>query len=283
LLGFFENTKPQQIAGLDRVELERRAAQDNRGIVKPPPPFDSWFEVDVALEIVRKGFEVIPQFEMAGYCIDLVVEGGHARLAVECDGDNWHGVDHYEADMQRQRQLERCGWQFFRVRESVFYANKSGALKGLWQALDEREILPRFDTVGASPSEHLQETGPSNVVKAGRSIAKESGGEEVDGSMDDVPERLETSRRRQDDVTSAEIQHAIKQALSKRPNRSCTEKLLTYFVLKELGVRTSRQPRKEFEKRLMRNVGVLVGRGVVERYRSKNKRVRLLTPEDLLC
>ena len=30
LLEFFENTKPQQIAGIDRNELERRAFQDNR-------------------------------------------------------------------------------------------------------------------------------------------------------------------------------------------------------------------------------------------------------------
>jgi very-short-patch-repair endonuclease len=118
LLEFFENTKSQEIAGIEREELERRAAYDNRAIIKPPTPFDSWFEVDVALELVRKAFNVCSQYEVAGKRIDLVVEGGQARLAVECDGDAWHGVDHYESDMQRQRQLERCGWEFFRVRAS---------------------------------------------------------------------------------------------------------------------------------------------------------------------
>ncbi|HNS22310.1 MAG TPA: AAA domain-containing protein [Sedimentisphaerales bacterium] len=140
LLEFFENTTPQEIAGIEREELERRAAQDNRVVVKPPQPFDSWFEVDVTLELLRKGFVVNPQFEVAGKRIDLIVEGGQARLAVECDGDAWHGADRYEEDMQRQRILERCGWEFFRVRESAFYSNKQTALESLWRVLDERGI-----------------------------------------------------------------------------------------------------------------------------------------------
>lgn len=141
LLDFFENTRPQQIAGIDRDELERRAAQDNRHVVSPPTPFESWFEVDVALELLRRDFTVLAQHEIAGKRIDLVVEGGQARLAVECDGDNWHGADRYEADMQRQRQLERCGWEFFRVREAAFYSNKENTLAGLWQTLEERDIF----------------------------------------------------------------------------------------------------------------------------------------------
>jgi len=156
LLDFFENTKPQPIVGFERDELERRATQDNRGIVKPPRPFDSWFEVDVAMELVRKGFSVNPQFEFAGKWIDLVVEGGQARLAVECDGDQWHGVDHYEQDMQRQRQLERCDWEFFRVRESAFYSNREQALKGLWRVLEERGIYPR--TMAKNPEKQTAET-----------------------------------------------------------------------------------------------------------------------------
>ena len=156
LLEFFENTTPQQIAGIDRDELERRAAQDNRSLVNPPTPFESWFEVDVALELLRKNYIVLSQYEVAGKRIDLVIEGGQVRLAVECDGDNWHGADRYEDDMQRQRQLERCGWDFFRVRESAFYANKHDALKGLWNALDEKGIYPQYSVT-------INESMPSNA------------------------------------------------------------------------------------------------------------------------
>jgi transcription elongation GreA/GreB family factor/very-short-patch-repair endonuclease len=146
LLEFFQNTKPQEIAGIDRDELERRASQDNRGVVKPPAPFDSWFEVDVALELLRKGFVVLPQHEVATKRIDLVVEGGQTRLAIECDDDEWHGADQYEADMQRQRQLERCGWVFYRVRESAFRSNKDRAMDGLWRVLKERDIYPHVNS-----------------------------------------------------------------------------------------------------------------------------------------
>lgn len=144
LLEFFEDTQPQKIAGIDRDELERGAARDNRSVVRPPQPFGSWFEVDVALELLRRGYLVMPQYEVAKKWIDLVVEGGLARLAVECDGDHWHGPDKFDEDMQRQRQLERCGWTFFRVRESVFYADKRMALEHLWRLLEERGIMPQF-------------------------------------------------------------------------------------------------------------------------------------------
>jgi very-short-patch-repair endonuclease len=138
LLEFFMNTAPRQIAGIPLNTLEK-SAKDRRQI---PQPFESWFEVDVALEICRKGYRVIPQYAVAGRRIDLVIEGGMARLAVECDGDQWHGPEQYNADMDRERQLERCGWTFFRVRASAFYADRQGALKDLWLMLAERGIFP---------------------------------------------------------------------------------------------------------------------------------------------
>jgi len=143
LLEFFENTYVQQIAGINREELEHKALRDNRAIVKPPKPFESWFEVDVALDLLRKGFTVIPQYEVAGKRIDLVVEGGNARLAVECDGDEFHGIEKYEQDMHRQRILERCGWVFFRIRASEYYVNKEIALEGLWKLLEDMRIYPK--------------------------------------------------------------------------------------------------------------------------------------------
>lgn len=143
LIEFFEKTNLQNITGIDKDEIERKAKEDNRSLVKPPKPFESWFEVDVALEILRRGYVVIPQYKFAGKRIDLVVEGGQSRLAVECDGDYWHGSDRYEEDMQRQRQLERCGWEFFRVRASEFYLNKEKALRNLWKILEERSIYPQ--------------------------------------------------------------------------------------------------------------------------------------------
>lgn len=103
-------------------------------------PFDSLFEQRVFNRIVDRGFTVTPQFEAIGYMIDMVVTGAKGRLAIECDGDFWHGPDKYEDDLARQRELERCGWEFFRIRESMFYADMPGTLKALWDTLDELDI-----------------------------------------------------------------------------------------------------------------------------------------------
>jgi very-short-patch-repair endonuclease len=104
------------------------------------PPFESLFEQRVFNRIVDRGYSVLPQYPALGYHIDLVVVGATTRLGIECDGDFWHGPSQYEADLARQRELERCGWEFFRIRESVFYADMPGALKKLWDTLDELDI-----------------------------------------------------------------------------------------------------------------------------------------------
>jgi very-short-patch-repair endonuclease len=145
LLRFFEETRIREIAGINVNELKKQSDRANRSIERPPEPFDSWFEVYVALEIAGRGYQVIPQLNVAGKFIDIVIVGGQSRLAVECDGDHWHGAEQYEQDEQRQRILERCGWVFYRLRESAFYADKETALSGLWRLLEERGIHPTYE------------------------------------------------------------------------------------------------------------------------------------------
>ena len=136
-------------SGLDVPELERMALQGRREPGNQPAPFDSWFELDVFLRIARHGYRVIPQHEVGGYRIDLVVQGMNGSLAVECDGDEWHPRDRYEEDAARQRDLERCGWEFWRVRESVFRLDPDEALENLWETLERRSVFPTTqDNVG---------------------------------------------------------------------------------------------------------------------------------------
>jgi very-short-patch-repair endonuclease len=245
--------------------------------VNPPAPFESWFEVDVALELLRSDFNVLAQHEVAGKRIDLVVEGGQARLAVECDGDNWHGADRYEADMQRQRQLERCGWEFFRVRESAFYTDKITALKQLWFMLEERGIFP-----GSCFSDHHSESNEGWQYAEDGQVFEEFDDEEEDDPTqnDDSPENdeidLESAGRRVEEVTVMEIQNAIINALSKCPNQSCTVHSMASRVLKEVGVLTRGNPRKVFERRVMRCLNTLEGQGFIEKYKAKNNRIRLV-------
>ncbi len=109
--------------------------------------FESQFERDVFQMIAERGFRVRTQVCIGDptshrYRIDLVIEGMQGRLAVECDGDRWHGPERYEEDLARQRDLERAGWQFVRIRGGDFYRDPAQATAPLWNALDRLGIRP---------------------------------------------------------------------------------------------------------------------------------------------
>ena len=147
------SVEPVPFGDIDIDVLRKRSRIANRQLEDAPEPFDSWFEVDVYLKIVERGFRVIPQYEVMGRRIDLVVEGMSGRMAVECDGDTWHGAEQYESDMARQRQLERSGWIFWRVRASEYYRDSDVALETLWETLDDRRIKPNARPANATSTQ----------------------------------------------------------------------------------------------------------------------------------
>ncbi|MBL8964363.1 MAG: AAA family ATPase [Phycisphaeraceae bacterium] len=136
--------------GVDLADLRQQAMMPDRPETAPAP-FDSWFEVEVYLRIADRGFRVLPQYRAGRHSIDLVIEG-KTRLAIECDGDHWHGPEKFDEDMARQRQLERAQWRFWRVRGSAFYRDPEAALVPLWARLTELGIepLPATDGTGSS-------------------------------------------------------------------------------------------------------------------------------------
>lgn len=102
----------------------------------------SQFSFDVGNILIDRGYQVLPEYPVIGYRIDLVVQGENARLAVECDGDQYHTLETWEADQVRERQLRRAGWEFWRVSGSSFYRHKVKALDSLWEKLEELGIKP---------------------------------------------------------------------------------------------------------------------------------------------
>ncbi|WP_051167486.1 AAA domain-containing protein [Actinoplanes sp. N902-109] len=106
------------------------------GPVATVEPFRSPFERDVHDRLTGRGFSVVRHYE------HLVVVGADGRLAVVCDGDTWSGPDRYEADMARQRELGRCGWEFFRIAQSAWVLDEAAVLRDLSAALDRRGIRP---------------------------------------------------------------------------------------------------------------------------------------------
>lgn len=104
---------------------------------------ESGFEREVYTELTRRGYRVIPQVKTGAYRIDMVVEGaGDVRLAIECDGDEYHGPDKWTHDMNRQRILERAGWVFWRCFASTWTLRKDEVLFELCERLNMMGIEP---------------------------------------------------------------------------------------------------------------------------------------------
>jgi very-short-patch-repair endonuclease len=104
---------------------------------------ESGFEKEVYLKLVDKGYRVIPQVKVGAYRIDMVVEGAEdRRLAIELDGDEFHGPDRWAHDMNRQRILERAGWSFWRCFASTWSLHTEEVFDELLSKLSSMHIEP---------------------------------------------------------------------------------------------------------------------------------------------
>ena len=104
---------------------------------------ESDFERDVYDLLTERGYLVTPQVRVGRFRIDLVVEGSSdARLAIECDGDRFHGPDRWNDDMHRQRILERAGWRFWRCFAATGVRRKAEVVADLVKTLAEHGIEP---------------------------------------------------------------------------------------------------------------------------------------------
>jgi very-short-patch-repair endonuclease len=104
---------------------------------------ESGFEREVFTRLAERGYRVIPQVKSGAYRIDMVVEGANGqRLAIELDGDSYHGPDRWASDMNRQRILERAGWTFWRCFASTWHLHKEKVFPELVEQLTSMNIEP---------------------------------------------------------------------------------------------------------------------------------------------
>ena len=147
---------------------------------------ESGFERQVYSAIVERGYRVVPQVQTGAYRIDMVVEGaGDVRLAIECDGDEFHGPDRWPHDMARQRVLERAGWNFWRCFASTWQLHKDEVL---------HELLERLTAMGIEPLGAMERV-PQIVEK--RIIVVSSADSEGDTQSDsmEVEQPVQTELR----------------------------------------------------------------------------------------
>ena len=134
-------------------------SQDEKRVSSLRELCESEFEKEVYDALTEKGYWVTPQVKVGSYRIDLVVEGDNdSRIAVECDGDRYHGPEKWPEDMNRQRILERAGWTFFRFFASAWHRHRKDIMRNLEETLSDAGIKPiEGESRNKSPHTELRE------------------------------------------------------------------------------------------------------------------------------
>ncbi|MBW9154727.1 AAA domain-containing protein [Clostridium estertheticum] len=103
---------------------------------------ESEFEKRVMKYLIERGYNISPQWEVGSFRIDMVAIYKNKKVAIECDGERWHGEDKLEEDMNRQGILERLGWRFIRIRGSKFFSGEEAAMENVIRKLNDLDIYP---------------------------------------------------------------------------------------------------------------------------------------------
>ncbi|WP_345628413.1 AAA domain-containing protein [Rugosimonospora acidiphila] len=146
-LWLFHSVRLQELADDDARALLLAYCQQPRLGERPPQDPESACTNDFERAVLRRlrgrGLSPVPQFRIGDYRIDFVLTAPDGRrLAVECDGDRYHGADAFAADLRRQAILERVGnASFVRVRSSVFHRDPDVALAPVFQRAAELGLL----------------------------------------------------------------------------------------------------------------------------------------------
>ncbi len=167
-------------------------AQDEKRVEDLRRLCESSFEREMYDELTSRGYRVSPQVKVGQYRIDLVVEGNNdTRLAIECDGDRYHGPDKWIEDLDRQRVLERVGWVFWRCFASAFTRRREAMLDDLVKTLTERGIEP----IGA-------ENAPRSVHTERRVIVSSLSKTSISPDKGEPSEQLESPQPEKNETPS---------------------------------------------------------------------------------
>ena len=130
------------------------------------------FEREVMKRLLAARYRVSPHWRIGTFRLDLVVEGGGNRLAIECDGDRYRPLEKLPEDMERQSVLERMGWTFTRIRSSEFLRNPARAMKVVFEKLENMEIPPTADSPGEQRSGHVSHEAIDRVMRRAEELRK---------------------------------------------------------------------------------------------------------------
>lgn len=125
---------------------------------------DSVFEEEVAKYLSARDYNIKQQWEVGAYRIDMVVCCKNEKTAIECDGERWHSSEEQiKNDIERQEVLERCGWNFIRIRGSKYFRNPELTMQEVEAELNKRGIYP--EKINCNSCEEHSENDLINKIK----------------------------------------------------------------------------------------------------------------------
>ena len=114
------------------------------------------FENEVARHLLEKNYTIKQKWRVGSYDIDIVAIYDDKKIAIECDGKTLnHTEEEVIANLEEQEILERCGWEFIRVRASEYFRNPEKAIKDLIIQLDDKGVYPNHKEVYSDKNELL--------------------------------------------------------------------------------------------------------------------------------
>ena len=114
------------------------------------------FENEVARHLLEKNYTIKQKWRVGSYDIDMVAIYDDKKIAIECDGKTLNHIEEEViANLEEQEILERCGWEFIRVRASEYFRNPEKAIKDLIIQLDDKGVYPNHKEVYSDKNELL--------------------------------------------------------------------------------------------------------------------------------
>jgi very-short-patch-repair endonuclease len=84
---------------------------------------------DAGYFILSRYGQITPQVNIGRYRVDFTYTTEVNKIIVELDGQNWHSTPEQRAyDYQRERELQREGWQVVRFTGAEIYGDVQGAV-----------------------------------------------------------------------------------------------------------------------------------------------------------
>ena len=193
---------------------------------------ESEFEKEVMKTLQTQGYKVYAQWKVGSYRIDMVVEDGDKRIAIECDGERWHTIDNLADDMKRQAILERLGWRFIRIRGSQFYKEPERTMEWVFEELERYDIKPSYsggneinneekcelsEIIKRRANEICMEWNCETVEDESMSIEKDVEFGDIDVDKDYYETKDEDERSKSDEVILESQSNVINKKINDKP------------------------------------------------------------------